>query len=160
MAKNILNKSSEYEPYFQKLGKSDSNSEKLFSSMKDVYMLALVLGFKHKVKKPLKKHGGEGIKLSIFDEHDKVIMDIIALYENCKDKDLSLLRLDKEDEKYKLIEEYANGGMKIIVDEIYNKGNNLEALKKFAFKYSPVLEDEEDITNILFNNIEYKKLSF
>lgn len=150
MAKNSLNKSSEYEGYYQNLGKGEANKEKLFASMKDVYMLALVVGFKHKKKKPFAKAGGDPIKLGIFDEHDKVIMDIIALYEDIKDKDLSLLRSDREDDKYQIIEEYANGGMEIIVKEIYNKGNSLDSLKKFALSYNPTLDMEEDITDILF----------
>lgn len=150
MAKNSLNKSAEYEQYYQIMGKGEGDNEKLFSNMKEVFMLALVLGFKNKKKKPFSKIGGDGIKLGIFDEHDKVLMDIVALYENIKDKDLSLLRSDNQDEKYKLIEEYANGGMEIIVREIYNNGNNINALKKFTSSFNPEIEVEDDITNILF----------
>lgn len=150
MAKNSLNKSAEYEIYFQKLGKGDSEGEKLFLNMKEVFMLALVLGFKHKKKKPFSKVGGDGIKIGIFDEHDRVLMDIIALYENIHEKDLSLLRSDNQDKKYELIEEYANGGMEIIVRDIYDKGNNIDALKKFVSGYNPDIKDEDDITDIIF----------
>ena len=123
MSKNSLNKSLEYEPYFKVLGKPDKDQEKLFNSMKDVYMLALTVGFKNKRRKTIKKSSSDPIKLEIFDEHDKVIMDIIALYENIHEKDLSLLTDDRKDEKYKLIEEYANGGMEILIREICNKGD-------------------------------------
>lgn len=155
MAKNSLNKSLEYEVYFKSLGKSDKDNEKLFNSMKDVYMLAVVIGFKYKKKKEIKRASSDPIKLDIFDEHDKVIMDIIALYENIHEKDLSLLRSDKEDEKYKLIEEYANAGIEILIREICNKGSRLDDLKNFAKTFSPIIEGNDDILDVLFN-LEYK----
>lgn len=155
MSKNSLNKSLEYEPYFKLLGKPDKDQEKLFNNMKDVYMLAITVGFKYKKKKEIKKASADPIKLSIFDEHDKVIMDIIALYENIQEKDLSLLRNDREDDKYKLIEEYANGGMEILIREICNKGCSLDDLKKFAKSFSPKIEgNEDDIISLLFKNVE------
>ena len=151
MARNSLNKSLEYEAYFKSLGKPDKGEEKLFNSMKDVYMLALVLGFKYKKRKEIKRASSDPIKLDIFEEHDKVIMDIIALYENINEQDLSLLRSDREDEKYKLMEEYANGGMEIIIREICNKGSRLDDLKNFVKSLSPGLEGKDDILDILFN---------
>ena len=154
MAKNSLNKSLEYEPYFKSLGRPEKDAEKLFSSMKDVYMLALVVGFKMGRKKAINKSSADPIKLTIFDEHDKVIMDIIALYENIREQDLSLLRSDREDDKYKLIEEYANGGMEIIIRDICNKGARLEDLKKFAQNFNPNIEDNsESIVDILFSEM-------
>ena len=151
MAKNSLNKSLDYEPYFKSLGRPEKDTEKLFSSMKDVYMLALVVGFKMGRKKPIDKSSADPIKLTIFDEHDKVIMDIIALYENIHEKDLSLLRSDREDDKYKLIEEYANGGMEILIREICNKGSSLDDLKRFAKSLSPKIEGKDDVLDVLFN---------
>ena len=154
MAKNSLNKSLDYEPYFKSLGRPEKDTEKLFSSMKDVYMLALVVGFKMGRKKPIDKSSADPIKLTIFDEHDKVIMDIIALYENIREQDLSLLRSDKEDEKYKLIEEYANGCMEIIVKDICDKGARLEDLKKFAENFNPNIDDNsESVVDILFGEM-------
>ena len=154
MAKNSLNKSIEYEAYFKSLGKPDKDQDKLFNYMKDVYMLALTVGFKYKKRKEIKKASSDPIKLDIFDEHDKVIMDIIALYENIREQDLSLLRSDREDEKYKLIEEYANGGMEIIIRDICNKGARLEDLKKFAQNFNPNIEDNsESIVDILFSEM-------
>lgn len=151
MAKNSLNKSLEYEAYFKSLGKPDKDQDKLFNYMKDVYMLALTVGFKYKKRKEIKKSSSDPIKLEIFDEHDKVIMDIIALYENIHEKDLSLLRSDREDDKYKLIEEYANGGMEILIREICNKGSRLDDLKNFAKSLSPKIEGKDDILDVLFN---------
>ena len=151
MSKNSLNKSLEYEPYFKSLGKPDKDADKLFTSMKDVYMLALVVGFKYKKRKEIKRASTDPIKLTIFDEHDRVIMDIIALYENIRDKDLSLLRSDREDEKYTLIEEYANGGMEILIREICNKGARLQDLRELAESFNPNIECKDDIIDILFS---------
>lgn len=151
MAKNSLNKSIEYEAYFKSLGKPDKDAEKLFNSMKDVYMLALVVGFKYRKKKEIKRASADPIKLGIFDEHDRVIMDIIALHENIKEKDLSLLRSDREEEKYKLIEEYANGGMEVLIREICNKGARLHDLRNFAESFNPKVESKDDIIDVLFS---------
>ena len=151
MGKNSLNKSIEYEAYFKSLGKPDKDIDKIFNSMKDVYMLALVVGFKYGKKKEIKRASSDPIKLSIFDEHDRVIMDIIALYENIREKDLSLLRSDNEEEKYKLIEEYANGGMEVLIREICNKGSRLQDLRNFAESFNPKLEGHDDILDVLFS---------
>lgn len=151
MAKSSLNKSLEYEVYFKSLGKPDKDSEKLFNSMKDVYMLALVVGVKYGKRKEIKRESSDPIKLDIFEEHDKVIMDIIALYENINKQDLSLLRSDREEDKYKLIEEYTNGGMEILIREICNKGSRLDDLKNFVKSLSPEIEGKDDILDVLFN---------
>ena len=154
MAKNYLNKDFDYESYFKILGKPEKDAEKLFSSMKDVYMLALVVGFKMGRKKPIGKASSDPIKLTIFDEHDKVIMDIIELYENIKEQDLSLLRSVREEEKYKLIEEYANGGMEILIRDICKNGASLDKLKIFAEQFNPKIDDpSESVADVLFGEL-------
>ena len=157
MPKNSLNRSLEYEPYYKALGKPDKNKEILFNSIKDVYMLAMVVGFKYKRKKPIKKSAPDPIKLiGVFNEEDKVIMDIIALYENINEKDLSLLTDEKKEDKYKLMEEYANGGMEILIREICNKSGSLDDLKNFAKSLSPKIKDgnDNDILDMLFKSFE------
>lgn len=155
MSKNSLNRELEYEPYYKALGKPDKNKEKLFNNIKEVYMLAMTVGFKYKRKKQIKKSAPDPIRLSIFDEQDKVIMDIIALYENINEKDLSLLTDERKDDKYKLMEEYANGGMEILIREICNKSGSLDDLKNFARSLSPKIEgNDNDILDILFENFK------
>lgn len=156
MSKNSLNRSLEYEPYYKTLGKPDKNKERLFNSIKDVYMLAMVVGFKYKRKKEIKKSAPDPIKLVIFNEEDKVIMDIIALYENINEKDLSLLTDERKDDKYKLVEEYANGGMEILIREICNKSGSLDDFKNFARSLSPKIENgnDNDILDMLFKSFK------
>lgn len=141
-----LSKSYEYEKYFQLLGNSGSDS--LFLTMKDVFMTALVLGFKENSLIPFDKTGGEPIKLTIFDEADKNIMDIIAL---CKDNDLTLLTKEREDEKYNLIEQYANGGMDIIIKNCCKPIPTIDNLKKFVLSYdkNSGTEKKVDISELL-----------
>jgi dnd system-associated protein 4 len=112
MATTALRKSAEYERYFQELGNSP---QKIFESMKDVFMFAASLGFKNNKKVPFQKAAGENISLRFFKDDDRNIMDIIALQDT---NDISILLNDDEyvDRKYKIIEEYANGGMGIMVE--------------------------------------------
>lgn len=151
MAKTYLYKENEYEPYYKILGsKSEKNEEQLFSTMKDVYMLALVIGFKNKKRKKIMKPGKDPIKLIYFDEYDKVIMDIVALYTYINDEEISILRNDKQDEKYKLIEEYANAGMEVIVNKVCKNGYKLEDLVKFAQSFNVDIDAKQDAIDILF----------
>lgn len=151
MAKTSLYKENEYEPYYKILGsKSEKNEDQLFSTMKDVYMLALVIGFKNKKRKKIMKPSKDPIKLIYFDEYDKVIMDIVALYTYINDEDISILRSDKQDEKYKLIEEYANAGMEVIVNKVCKNGYRLEDLVKFARSFNIDIDEGQSVIDILF----------
>ena len=151
MAKTSLYKENEYEPYYKILGsKSEKNEDQLFSTMKDVYMLALVIGFKNKKRKKIMKPSKDPIKLIYFDEYDKVIMDIVALYTYINDEDISILRSDKQDEKYKLIEEYANAGMEVIVNKVCKNGYRLEDLVKCARSFNIDIDEGQSAIDILF----------
>lgn len=58
MAKMALKKSAEYEQYFQELG---NKPDKIFDTMKDVFMFAVTLGFRMKKRVAFQKSGGEDI---------------------------------------------------------------------------------------------------
>ncbi|MEN3005439.1 DNA phosphorothioation-associated protein 4 [Dehalobacterium formicoaceticum] len=113
MAKTALRKSAEYEQYFQDLG---NRPDKIFDTMKDVFMFATTLGFRKKKRVPIHKSGGEDISLRFFKDDDENIFNIIALTDT---GEMSVLLPDDEyrEKKYKIIEEYANGGISIMVDE-------------------------------------------
>ena len=113
-------------------------------------MLALVIGFKNKKRKKIMKPSKDPIKLIYFDEYDKVIMDIVALYTYINDEDISILRSDKQDEKYKLIEEYANAGMEVIVNKVCKNGYRLEDLVKFARSFNIDIDEGQSAIDILF----------
>lgn len=113
MAKTALKKSAEYEQYFQELG---NKPDKIFDTMKDVFMFAATLGFRMKKRIPFQKSGGEDISLRFFKDEDENIFNIMAL---TTANEMSILLPDDEyrEKKYKIIEEYANGGMSIMVEE-------------------------------------------
>ena len=77
-----FNKSEEFEYIFKNLGKSDNKVEKLFDSMKDVYMVAFLLGAIRDEKTPIKKRSQDPIKDVYFSQDDKALMDLIKKYEN------------------------------------------------------------------------------
>lgn len=144
--KNALNKSEEFEKYFQLLA---NRPDSIFSTMKDLYIIATIIGFMKGYKKPFEKSAGEPIRSQYFDQNDKNIMDIIALSENM---DLSILTKEREEEKYILIEEYANGGMEILVSNYFNNPlPNIEDLKKIiiTFQDKDDLVIKKDISSLL-----------
>lgn len=127
MAKAALKKSAEYEQYFQELG---NKPDKIFESMKDVFMFAATLGFRAKKRIPFQKSGGEDISLRFFKEEDENIFNIIALTDT---DEMSILLPDDEyrEKKYKIVEEYANGGMNIMVEEFCKPIVDEDAFMRF-----------------------------
>ena len=113
MAKTALKKAAEYEQIFQELG---NIPDKIFDSMKDVFMFAAALGFHRKKRVPFQKSGGEDISLRFFKDEDENIFNIMALADT---NDMSILLPDEEhrEKKYRIVEEYANGGMSIMAGE-------------------------------------------
>lgn len=143
----IYNRSSEYEAYYQNLGNSD---EKLFNSMKDVYMLALVLGVLNENPNPFQGKGGDGIKETIFNDEDKIAMDYLVLKEF---KDINILKNDEEtsDEKKAIIEKYANGGMEILMDKLgkdyLDLDNLINVVKEIDNDFNQF--KKQDVTDLL-----------
>ena len=82
--KTSFNKPEAYEKYYQIL----LRDAKFFTTLKDIFMLAAVIGFKNRVTLPFSKGGGDPIKAHIFDQEDFNIMDIIAIETT---KDLNIL---------------------------------------------------------------------
>jgi dnd system-associated protein 4 len=147
MAKSAMRKSEEYEFYFQELG---NRADKIFDSMKDVFMMAVAVGFRYGQPLSFAKSAGENIALDYFNDDDKKIMDLVALSVT---DDISILLSDDDyqEKKYKLIEEYANGGMKIMVDAFCKTGVDTSELYKFveAFEGTPTVAPKADITDII-----------
>lgn len=121
-----------YEKYYQYLIKE----AKIFSTLKDIFMLSLVIGFRNKTRLPFSKSGGDAIKGHIFSEEDANIMDIIAIETY---KDLNILLSENQEEKYKMIEEFAHGGIKYIVENVFigDEITNANRFLEFVCQYSP-----------------------
>lgn len=129
MAKSAMNKSAEYEDYFQELGGNGKNT--IFDSMKDVFMFAASLGYKYNKRIPVKKRGGEPIALRHFSDDDRKMIDLLALSVT---NDISILFSEDEfvDKKYEIIEELANGGIGIMVDAFCKPVIDIDGYFKFV----------------------------
>ena len=80
--KSALGKSAEMEPYYQYLVKED-----YFDTMKDVMLLAIMIGFKNNCRIPFTKYGGDAIKEHIFKD-DMDFLNVIAVLST---KDIKIL---------------------------------------------------------------------
>lgn len=142
MAKSALRKSAEYEQYFQELG---NKPDKIFDSMKDVFMFAATLGFQKKKRVPIAKSAGEDISLRFFKDEDENIFNIIALTDT---GEMSILLPDDEyrDKKYKIIEEYANGGMSFMVDEFCKPIVDEGAFRRFVETFEDTSGEQQKVS--------------
>jgi len=152
MAKSSMRKSDQFEYYFQELGNKEN---KFFDNMKDVYMMAIAVGFKYGQPLPFTKSAGEDIALRYFNDDDKKIMDLLAL--SITD-DISILLSEEEyqDKKYKLLEDYANGGMNIMVDAFCRPVIDISEFYKFveAFEGNAEVAPKTDIAAFLKGAME------
>ena len=144
MAKSSMRKSEEFELYYQELGNKEN---KFFENMKDVYMMAIAVGFKCGQPLAFTKSAGEDIALRYFNDDDKKIMDLVALSIT---NEISILLSDDEyqEKKYKLLEDYANGGMKIMVDAFCKPVVDISEFYKFV-EYFEINAEVAHKTNIV-----------
>lgn len=143
--KSALGKSAEMEQYYQQLVK-----ENFFETMKDVMMLAIMLGFKNQSRIPVTKYGGDAIKEHIFKD-DMAFLDIIAVLST---NDIKILLDENKEEKYKLFEEYAEGGMNILVSEIFSgQYTTSDRILEFVKTYAPEVSSEKKDLSGLFGSI-------
>lgn len=106
---------------------------------KNLFLLAMVWGFHQKQSKPLKKLFGF-VRESYLRDSDESLINAIAVH---KKNDLNVL-LDKK-EVYKIAEEYANAGIKLI-DEMISESDEAEFIKRMEYvlleKYEEMDIDE------------------
>ena len=107
-----LYRSDEFESYYQLLG--NKSETKVFPTMKDCFMFALSLGFKLNKRLPLNKNNRDPIPPRVFTDEDMNIIELIAY---TSQDDISILIAEEAtiEKKCKIIEEYANGGMDIMI---------------------------------------------
>lgn len=143
--KSALGKSAAMEPYYQSLVK-----EGFFDTMKDVMLLAIMIGFKNESRVPFTKYGGDAIKEHIFKD-DMDYLNVIAVLST---KDIKILLDENKDEKYKMFEEYAEAGMNIFVKEVFTgKYTNTEKILDYVKKFSPEISSEQTDLSGLFGSI-------
>lgn len=147
----VFSRDIEVEEIYKSLGKPDGKREKLFESMKDVYMLALVLGAVNDERITLKKRSTDSIKEEIFRDDNKRIMDLIALNLT---KDINILKNTKEAEEsiHNIVEEYSNGGIRILSDLLKTDYENLDNLISVVKEYegNEINPLKVDLADLLF----------
>lgn len=143
--KAALGKSSTMEIYYQTLVKDG-----LFDTMKDVMLTAIALGYKNNRRASFDKYGGDAIKEHIFKD-DMDFLNVIAVLTT---KDIKILLEENKDEKYKMLEEYAEGGMQILVDSIFNETyTDADKIISYVKSQAPAISGEKQDLSDLFGGI-------
>lgn len=143
--KTGLGKSCDMEPYYQYLVK-----ENYFETMKDVMLLAIMIGFKNEQKMPINKYGGDAIREHIFKD-DMPLLNIIAVLST---KDISILLDENRDKKYGLLEQYAEAGMNIFVKEVFSgQYTNVDKILGYVNSFNPGISTEKKDLSDLFGEI-------
>ena len=102
---------------------NDLREKGIFKTYKDALVFSACLGKKRNKRVPFSK-SSEPVHLSIFSgDFDKMVINIIAVAE---ENDAYLLSKEREDDKIKIFEEYASGGLEIMKNEIWDLKNNWE----------------------------------
>lgn len=114
-----------------------------FATFKDVFMLAVCIGFNNQKRFELPP-GGEQIHWTVLDSAtDQIMINAIAL---CEEGDLYVL-MDTDyatDKKFPLIEQYASAGMDVLKTILLDTpGNPLDNLVDLIFAQ----EEKEDYQN-------------
>ncbi|EJV69665.1 MULTISPECIES: DNA phosphorothioation-associated protein 4 [Bacillus] len=125
----------------------------IFSSFKDIFMLAGIVGFMNKKRKTFTS-SLEQIHWNVFNsETDETVINAVALAET---GDLTIINTDDEafDRKITIYEEYAAGGLEYLYDKImenprYALDNYFDFLKSMEKEVSIEKKNLKDIYNIL-----------
>jgi dnd system-associated protein 4 len=139
---------------FNKLSRTKQKDDNwLFDTNKDLFLFALAVGWKHQLRIPLNKRDTE-IPLSVFQKSTDNIdfIDLVALGET---KDVHILDWEndeKVEKKLTIAEEYANGGLEILRNKLFNNKTDLrDNLLQFINKEcsNKTNDDIVEINNIV-----------
>lgn len=95
---------------------------------RDIFMLCLGVGFKMQKTRPRPPKNSDAVILKYFTDADRALMRSVALSHS---KDHSVL-LD-EDRVYDIAEEYAAGGLEVLVTEMSNQEDFVDYLTKLFY---------------------------
>lgn len=88
---------------------------KVFDTYKDALVFAASLGFKRDHRVEFDK-SSEPVHLSVFSgQFDQMVMNVLAIGES---EDPLVMAKDRDEEKIKIFEEYACGGLEIIQNQV------------------------------------------
>lgn len=148
MATDRVFTSKEKADLFIKLSKTkQKNKDWIFDNNKDLFLFAVSLGYKDNKKRPLAKKDGE-IPLSVF-QRSKDNLDFIDLVALGDTGDVYILDWDDEeivDKKLTIVEEYANRGLEIIEEKLFN--NNTDVYDNLLQLINRELQGDSDNKDI------------
>lgn len=104
---------------FKRLDIKKDSRYGFFQQMTDIYIFALALGLKNRKRSKIVGPTSESIHVSYFNDEQKKFFDMAVLYtEAGRLESLDKASEESVNEMKKIIEEYANGGLQIILDNI------------------------------------------
>lgn len=110
-------------------------------SRKEQFLFAMTIGFKNKVKRALKTKNGFFLIKDMRPE-DEALLNVVAIYDTN-----SVEVLSNKEEVFKIAEEYAHAGVKLLYDKIEStqSGTFEKQFEKELFDIYKELDlDEED----------------
>jgi len=115
-----------------------------FDTYKDTLVFAAALGFSRHARRSF-SDTDEAIDWDVFKSNDRALINIIAIADS---QDLTILSDDRFDDKLTLFEEYANGGLGVIAQEVANQSSPIfEGILDLIDKAKKV-EDVGDLPDI------------
>ena len=113
----------DFEDFMNKLCKKGDGKTQIFSTLKDCLVFCAALGAKHDRKEPF-SDTSEPIMLHLFNgEYDKAFINALAIYDT---KEAIIIDPTREDERIKIFEEFASGGLHILQSELGNLELDIE----------------------------------
>lgn len=85
---------------------------KIFNQYKDILMISAVIGYNEHRYIPIEKNAPDGVLMQFFSQKDYDMIDLIA-YAHTKRQNIV-----KDDEKYDIFANYANGGFPILMEKL------------------------------------------
>jgi len=121
-----------------------STDDAIFDTKAALLLFAAAVGFYQSKRVPFER-STEPIRLSVFEDnlrYCRSVFGLLAIRETDSTKALSPERFD---ERAKIFEEYANGGLEIIRSEVTGApGENLELIVSMITALSPDSDDTEE----------------
>jgi len=139
---------------FNKLRITNDNPDGLFESNKDILVFAAALGFKHNNPVEFGSKKDVEIPFHVFNKDNKDFLDVIALGSTLKNKegDVNILSWQDDtivEQKFTLFEQYANGGLEIIDQEVFQNNTYMfDNLLQLIHNEIENNQTERDITNL------------
>ena len=140
---NDVRRPKQYEEMLRKLCQDDN---RIFSTYKEAMVFAACLGFSENKRVSFDK-SSEPIRLDIFrGDYDEAILQCIGLVDT---RDPTIMGDARQDERLRIFEEYACGGLAILETEVYRAAGDwdqqlLRLVVKQAKQGSSILDDITD----------------